>query len=293
MLPKSVLKKISQICAHFFWKGNNTNSKGARVSWQTICYPKAEGGLGLKDVLSWNHACMLHHLRSIFAKAGSLWIAWLYAYVLKGRSVWQIEEPQNGNRCWRKILQLRDSARQFIVLENGVEVWNRTITSISNIWKELKPQKERVTWHRLVWSYLSIPKHDVITWMAILNRLPTMDRLMAWGIGVGGTCKLCLDEMESREHMFFGCLYSRSIWEVILTKCGIKRKIGSWTEKLEWAIQHLKGKSMKSTIMRIAWKAFIYCIWRERNNRVHNNASETAVQVFEPSKRLYVSKWRI
>ena len=88
MLPKSVLKKISQTCAHFFWQGNSTNSKGARVSWQAICYPKAEGGLGLKDVVSWNHACMLHHLRSIFAKAGSLWIAWLYAYVLKGRSVW-------------------------------------------------------------------------------------------------------------------------------------------------------------------------------------------------------------
>ena len=63
--------------------------------------------------------------------------------------------------------------------------------------------------------------------MTILNRLPTMDRLMIWVIGVGGTCKLCLDEMESREHMFFGYLYSRSIWEEILTKRGIKRRIGS------------------------------------------------------------------
>ena len=47
-----------------------------------------------------------------------------------------------------------------------------------------------------MWSYLSIPKHVVIAWMAILNRLPTMDRLMAWGIGVGGTCRLCLDEWK-------------------------------------------------------------------------------------------------
>ena len=76
--------------------------------------------------------------------------------------MWQIEEPHNDSWCWRKILQLRDSARQFIILENGVEVWNRTIASGSNIWKALKPQKERVTWHRLVWSYLSIPKHVVI-----------------------------------------------------------------------------------------------------------------------------------
>ena len=43
---------------------------------------------------------------------------------------------------------------------------------------------------------------------------------------------------------------------------------------------------MKSTIMRIAWKAFIYCVWRERNNKVHNNTSETAVQVFERIKEV-------
>ena len=104
MLPKSVLKKISQICAHFFWKGNSTNSKGVRMSWQTICYPKAEGGLGLKDVISWNQVCILHHLWSIFAKAGSLWITWIHAYVLKGRSIWQIEKSQNCSWCWRKIL---------------------------------------------------------------------------------------------------------------------------------------------------------------------------------------------
>ena len=43
---------------------------------------------------------------------------------------------------------------------------------------------------------------------------------------------------------------------------------------------------MKSTIMRIAWKTFIYCVQRERNNRVHNNASEIAVQVFECIKEV-------
>ena len=98
-----------------------------------------------------------------------------------------------------------------MVLENGVEVWNRSATSVGNIWKEIRPKREKVTWHRLVWSYLSIPKHAVISWMAILNRLPTMDRLMAWGIGVGGIYRLCIDEMESREHIFFGCNYSRGI----------------------------------------------------------------------------------
>ena len=74
LLPKSVLNKISQLCSHFFWKGNNTFSRGARVSCQAICHPKVEGGLGLKDTLSWNQMCMIHHLWSIFSKSGSLWL---------------------------------------------------------------------------------------------------------------------------------------------------------------------------------------------------------------------------
>ena len=57
--------------------------------------------------------------------------------------------------------------------------------SIAEVWKEIRPKQEKVVWHRLLWSYLAIPKHSIITWMAILNRLSTMDRLISWGIEMG------------------------------------------------------------------------------------------------------------
>lgn len=44
-----MIKKIEQICAGFLWKGNFQSAKGAKVSWCSICFPKAEGGLGLRD----------------------------------------------------------------------------------------------------------------------------------------------------------------------------------------------------------------------------------------------------
>ena len=52
ILPKCVIKEINQKCSKFFWKGSDIPSKGAKVSWPTICLPKAEGGLGLKDITS-------------------------------------------------------------------------------------------------------------------------------------------------------------------------------------------------------------------------------------------------
>ena len=105
LLPKSVLKKLNQLCSSFFWKGTSGSGKGARVKWQDVCYPKAEGGLGLKDILSWNQACMIQHLWSIFTRSGSIWIAWIYDYVLKGRSIWCVSASPNCSWNWRKLLQ--------------------------------------------------------------------------------------------------------------------------------------------------------------------------------------------
>ena len=122
LLSKSVLKKLNKLCSSFFWKGANSSGKGARVSWQNMCYPKVEGGFGLKDNLSWNQACMIQHLWSIFSKSGSIWIAWIDAYILKRRSLRQVAPTLNCSWSWRKLLQLRNLARQFVVMQDGVEV---------------------------------------------------------------------------------------------------------------------------------------------------------------------------
>ncbi|KAE8662023.1 hypothetical protein F3Y22_tig00113721pilonHSYRG00100 [Hibiscus syriacus] len=40
---------------------------GARVRWGKICTPKSEGGLGLKDIKSWNKSCMLLLIKKLLA----------------------------------------------------------------------------------------------------------------------------------------------------------------------------------------------------------------------------------
>ena len=59
ILPQSVLKKVNQLCSQFFWKGNSGSAKGATVNWKYLRQTKAEGGLGFKDTLSWNQACVI------------------------------------------------------------------------------------------------------------------------------------------------------------------------------------------------------------------------------------------
>ena len=74
-------------------------------------------------MLSWNRACVIQNIWSLITQAGSLWIAWINAYVLKGRSFWQVSPMQNSSWNWRKLLQLRSHASGFLVSMNGVEAW--------------------------------------------------------------------------------------------------------------------------------------------------------------------------
>ena len=62
-------------------------------------------------------------------------------------------------------------AQRFIENKNGREIWKldggryRAVT----VWGEIRPKKEKISWHRLVWNSFVVPKHAVIAWLAILN----------------------------------------------------------------------------------------------------------------------------
>ncbi|XVE94636.1 hypothetical protein REPUB_Repub02eG0026000 [Reevesia pubescens] len=122
--------------------------------------------------------------------------------------------------------------------------------------------------------------------MAILNRLPTRDRLASWGMVTDTDCVLCGFALESRDHLFFGCFYSKEIWKKILELCQLQRLVGSWTEELTWAVTKLKGKSLITLILKLAWHAHLYLVWKERNSKFFGGKCSTPVQVVAQIKNL-------
>lgn len=59
--------------------------------------PKKEGGLGLKRLEVWNQAAIMWHIWLLFKRAGSLWVAWVLKYLLKGRSFLEVKVPQGSS----------------------------------------------------------------------------------------------------------------------------------------------------------------------------------------------------
>lgn len=119
ILPKTVVKEINKHLKGFLWcQGDLTRGK-AKVSWTTICKPKDQGGLGIKDLQLWNEVLIMKHLWNIAAKKDTLWVKWINIEKLKGRNIWDVTEENNNSMGWNNILKLREKMRKHVVYKLG------------------------------------------------------------------------------------------------------------------------------------------------------------------------------
>ena len=124
-LPSSCLKEIERLCSAYLWSGRDLKTTKAKVSWQDICYPKEEGGLGLRPLKELYKVYGLKLIWRLMAEK-SLWVRWVQCYLIRKGSFWSIKEnTSSGSWVWRKLLKLRGLAKQYI----KKEVRNGEITS--------------------------------------------------------------------------------------------------------------------------------------------------------------------
>ena len=120
VLPKSVLKRLQSLFVKFLWGGSSDNSKYIKVSWADCCLPKDEGGLGLRDLCTWNTASFLFQLWRIAKDTDcSLWIMWFKRVYLKCNSLWTMNIPRKASWCIKKMLLLRPIALNFVKYQVG------------------------------------------------------------------------------------------------------------------------------------------------------------------------------
>ncbi|KAE8675169.1 hypothetical protein F3Y22_tig00111693pilonHSYRG00142 [Hibiscus syriacus] len=128
----------------------------------------------------------------------------------------------------------------------------------------------------MVWFFGRIPKHTIIVWMAILNRLPTRVRLLRVGLAIeSDSCLFCGNEAETRDHLFFECHFAKDLWSSILDLCCIPHVACSWEGELAWASLLLKGNYLIVKILKLACTGHAYSVWKERNSRLFGNRARS------------------
>ncbi|XP_039038037.1 uncharacterized protein LOC120175480 [Hibiscus syriacus] len=121
----------------------------------------------------WNKACMLLLVKELLMAEMSLWVAWVRFYVFKGVDLCSVESKPSFNWSIRKILKVREEVRPLF---SGIADWGKV--NAHWLWQEIRGMTVKVEWHKVVWFPMHILKHSLIAWMAILNILPTADRLI-------------------------------------------------------------------------------------------------------------------
>ncbi|XP_048635019.1 uncharacterized protein LOC125608630 [Brassica napus] len=75
--------------------------------------------------------------------------------------------------------------------------------STKTTWMLLRDQQPLCQWSKGVWLRHSTPKFAFMTWCTLKNQLATGDCMLKWGGNVDGSCSLCQDPIETRDHLFF------------------------------------------------------------------------------------------
>ncbi|XP_077249360.1 uncharacterized protein LOC143888853 [Tasmannia lanceolata] len=125
-LPVSILHSIDKIIRDFIWTGYDHKSFHP-ISWETLCYPKKEGGMGIRKASDINRVAQWRHIWHILEKSYNPWSIWFRSKYLRGRNFWQIPMPHTLSWGARSIFKNRDEFKVricYLVSEGrGLNFW--------------------------------------------------------------------------------------------------------------------------------------------------------------------------
>lgn len=119
---------------------------------------------------------------------------------------------------------------------------------------------------------MATPKFVFITWLAMLDRLSTMERVYKWSHGVDTICVMCKTATETRSHLFFECPYSSQLWSHLTLGILGNFHLNRW----DTIVSLISGNVMTKKSMfcvKYSFQAAVYAIWRERNKIRHGEKS--------------------
>jgi len=139
--------------------------------------------------------------------------------------------------------------------------------SSKGTWMQIRQISPHVAWHKAVWFKESVPRFSFILWMASHERLTTRDRLLQWGMNVHGSCVLCDSGLDSHDHLFFKCEFSRSLWISLAGRISPNPPLSLPLASM-WVLGvHSSPPHYASKILKLLLQTAVYMIWKERNRR--------------------------
>ncbi|XP_048489869.1 uncharacterized protein LOC125491841 [Beta vulgaris subsp. vulgaris] len=170
--------------------------------------------------------------------------------------------PKNCSWYWKQICNVKETMKLHY---NEDEMKNMIHFKIKEVYNKITGEGERVYWDMMIWNRLAVPKHRVISWLAIQGRLKTADRLCKMGVITDDQCKLCCEHTESHQHLFLQCSYVKRFLKYVFEWLGFKSRQDQLL-RLMMMMNSRRGKSrVVKQIHAAVITASVYYVWWVRN----------------------------
>ncbi|XP_074291091.1 uncharacterized protein LOC141617853 [Silene latifolia] len=259
VLPKGIIAKVEAVCRNFLWDSSAEYHRVPLVAWETVCRPKSEGGLGLKNLEMMNKDLIGKLVNWIVEDKDTIWVKWVKHNHLKGVNWWQYQPGAHKSWVWRRVCRVKqDLVAAYI---NGTWDIQGVGFTTARCYQWLMGSRPKVSWDGVIWNEWVIPKHQFMGWLYAHGAFKTKDKLIRYGVDIDDRCWLCGQASEDSDHLFFGCDYSLRVVQHLQQKTGLQLPVVS---VLDCCVQDIGTKLQRGVKAGMVLGA-IYHVWHHRN----------------------------
>ena len=70
-----------------------------------------------------------------------------------------------------------------------------------------------LSWMSRIWSSHITPWQLILVYLMLRNKLATNDNLRKYGLVITSYCCMCMNDLESVQHLFLECSFTQWIWQ--------------------------------------------------------------------------------
>ena len=125
-LPMGIVERFNKYLRHCLWRKYGLEERGsALISWDKVCKPKDQGGLGVLNLHQHNICIILKHLHKFLNMHNLPWVDLIWSTYYSYRTI--TDRPM-GSFWWRSIVKLLPSFKQQASSTSGdgkaIQLWH-------------------------------------------------------------------------------------------------------------------------------------------------------------------------
>ncbi|XP_023917793.1 uncharacterized protein LOC112029335 [Quercus suber] len=313
-LPDSLCKELNSMMRNFWWGQKDKERKMVWISWEKLCVPKSEGGIGFKDLKAFNLSLLAKQGWRLQQNPNSITYKLLKAKYFKGSNFMEAKLGRRPSYMWRSLLAAREvlerGSRWLIGDGKKVKIWEdrwlptpftfKVVSSRSQVQMldrvEQLIDREKGAWNvelvknnfvaheaEVIFSIpisITLPEDSQIwagTRNACKNILPTNSTLASRKITGDDSCGLC----ETSGHALWGCKFASEVWKSggLPTKVRNQLRYSKDFIDVVWSLKEDKCIHDWDKYAITAWK-----IWNNRNTFKHEGLCKQPKQIAEEAR---------